>query len=122
MLLGTGPQGPIAGRRVAVTGMGVVSCCGVGRDALWTGLLAEPPEGERRVPDFDPERWFSAKDARQVDRFTQFSVAVAAMEVEDAGEIQADPGRSGSASRQRLGARSRTVANRGRAQGSRRDR
>ena len=95
MLLGTGSQGPIAGRRVAVTGMGVVSCCGVGSESLWTGLLGDPPQGERRVPDFDPERWFSAKEARQVDRFAQFSVAVASMAIEDAGELDADPGRSG---------------------------
>ena len=37
MLLGIGPEGPVAGRRVAITGMGVVSCCGVGTDALWAG-------------------------------------------------------------------------------------
>ena len=30
MLLGIGPDGPVAGRRVAITGIGVVSCCGVG--------------------------------------------------------------------------------------------
>jgi 3-oxoacyl-[acyl-carrier-protein] synthase II len=95
MLLGTGPEGPIGGRRVAVTGRGVVSCCGVGCESLWSGLLSDPPEGERRVRDFDPERWFTAKEARQVDRFAQFSVAVAAMALEDAGEVNADPGRSG---------------------------
>jgi 3-oxoacyl-[acyl-carrier-protein] synthase II len=93
MLLGVGPAGPVPGRRVAITGMGVVSCCGIGTEALWTGLNGPPPVGERRVSDFDPERWFSTKEARQVDRFAQFSVAVATMAVEDAGEIKADPGR-----------------------------
>jgi len=95
MQLGIGPVGPVAGRRVAITGMGVVSCCGIGTDALWTGLNGPPLVGEHRVADFDPERWFSAKEARQVDRFAQYSVAVAAMAVEDAGEIDTDPGRSG---------------------------
>jgi 3-oxoacyl-[acyl-carrier-protein] synthase II len=95
MLLGVGPEGPITGRRVAITGMGVVSCCGIGNDALWTGLNGTPPEGERRVPDFDPEQWFSTKEARQYDRFAQFAVAVAAMAMEDAGDLDADPGRSG---------------------------
>ena len=95
MLLGIGPDGPITGRRVAITGLGVVSCCGIGADALWTGLNGPPPEGERRVPDFDPERWFTTKEARQVDRFAQFAVAVADMALEDAGELDADPGRSG---------------------------
>jgi 3-oxoacyl-[acyl-carrier-protein] synthase II len=95
MLLGFGPDGPVAGRRVAITGMGVVSCCGIGVEALWAGLNGPAPVGERRANDFDPERWFSTKEARQVDRFAQFSVAVAAMALEDAGELTADPGRSG---------------------------
>jgi 3-oxoacyl-[acyl-carrier-protein] synthase II len=95
MLLGFGPDGPVAGRRVAITGMGVVSCCGIGVEALWAGLNGPPPVGEHRVYDFDPERWFSTKEARQVDRFAQFSVAVAAMALEDAGELSPDPGRSG---------------------------
>jgi 3-oxoacyl-[acyl-carrier-protein] synthase II len=95
MLLGFGPDGPIAGRRVAITGIGVVSCCGVGPEALWTGLNGPAPKGERRVPDFDPERWFSAKEVRQVDRFAQFSVAASEMALEDAGDLGADPDRAG---------------------------
>ncbi len=27
------------GRRIAVTGLGVVAPCGVGKDAFWSGLL-----------------------------------------------------------------------------------
>jgi 3-oxoacyl-[acyl-carrier-protein] synthase II len=95
MLLGTGPDGPVRGRRVAITGIGAVSCCGVGADALWAGLNGPAPVGERRVPGFDPEVWFSPKEARQVDRFTQFSVAATAEALEHAGDIHADPGRSG---------------------------
>jgi 3-oxoacyl-[acyl-carrier-protein] synthase II len=95
MQLGVGPEGPVAGRRVAITGLGVVSCCGIGTEALWTGLNGSPPEGPRRVPDFDPERWFTVKEARQLDRFAQFAVAAADMAIEDAGELGADPGRSG---------------------------
>jgi len=95
MLLGIGPDGPIVGRRVAITGMGVVSCCGIGTEALWTGLNGAPLVGERRASAFDPEQWMSTKEARQADRFAQFAVAVAAMALEDAGELNADPGRSG---------------------------
>ena len=87
MLLGIGPDGPVRGRRVAITGIGTVSCCGVGADALWAGLNGPPPVGERRVPDFDPEVWFTAKEARQVDRFTQFAVAATTEALEDAGEL-----------------------------------
>ena len=95
MLLGIGPDGPIVGRRVAITGIGVLACCGVGTEAFWEGLHRPAPEGERRVRDFDPDRWFTSKEARTLDRFAQFSVAVAEMAVEDAGELDADPGRSG---------------------------
>ncbi len=38
MLLGLGPDGPVTGQRVAITGVGAVSCCGVGTEALWAGL------------------------------------------------------------------------------------
>lgn len=95
MLLGFGHDGPIEGKRVAITGIGVVSCCGIGTDRLWTGLNGPVPEGERRVPDFDPGRWFSAKEVRQIDRFAQFGVAASEMALEDAGELGVDPDRAG---------------------------
>jgi 3-oxoacyl-[acyl-carrier-protein] synthase II len=95
MQLGVGPNGPIGGRRVAITGMAVISSVGTGLDAFWSGLHGPAPVEERRVNDFDAERWFSVKEARQLDRFAQFSVAVADMALADAGELNADPGRSG---------------------------
>jgi len=82
-------------RRVAVTGIGVVAPCGIGKDAFWEGLLAAPPEGERRVPDFDPTPLFGPKEVRRVDRFAQFAVAAAEQALADAGELGADPDRSG---------------------------
>jgi 3-oxoacyl-[acyl-carrier-protein] synthase II len=95
MLLGVGADGAMAGRRVAITGLGVVACCGIGIDAFWAGLLGEATVGERRVPDFDASTWFGPKEVRRVDRFAQFSVAAAQMAMDDAGEIGADPDRSG---------------------------
>ncbi len=95
MHLGIGPDGPVRGRRVAITGLGVLACCGMGIDAFWDGLLAPAPLGERRVPDFDPSVWFGPKEARRADRFTQFSVAAADMALTDAGDIGADPDRAG---------------------------
>jgi len=70
MQLGTGPDGPIRGRRVAITGLGAITCCGVGVDALWDGLL-HPSVVGGPVRDYDPERWFGSKEVRQLDRFAQ---------------------------------------------------
>ena len=95
MLLGRGPDGPIVGRPVAITGVGAVTCCGVGADALWEQLLDPSVSGERRVPDFDPSRWFGPKEARRLDRFAQMSVAAAELARTDAGDLDPDPDRSG---------------------------
>jgi 3-oxoacyl-[acyl-carrier-protein] synthase II len=95
MLLGIGPDGPVPGRRVAVTGLGAVTCCGLGVEALWAGLCSPGPQGDRRVPNFDPTVWFGSKEVRRVDRFAQLSVAAADEALRDAGEIGADPERSG---------------------------
>jgi 3-oxoacyl-[acyl-carrier-protein] synthase II len=96
MLLGVGPDGPIRGRRVAVTGLGAVTCCGVGVDALWEGLLHPTVTGAPRpVADFDPTVWFGPKDVRQVDRFAQFSVAAAQLALDDAGPLEVDPEKAG---------------------------
>ncbi len=95
MLLRTGPDGPIVGRSVAITGVGAVTCCGIGADALWEQLLHPTVSGERKVPDFDPLRWFGPKEARRLDRFAQMSVAAAEMARVDAGDLDADPARSG---------------------------
>ena len=83
------------GRRVAVTGIGVVASCGMGSAAFWEGLLGEPATGTRAISDWDPSPWFGPKDARRTDRFAQFAVAAAAMALDEAGAVAADPDRSG---------------------------
>ncbi len=86
----------MAGRRVAVTGIGALARCGIGADAFWQGLLEPAPEGSRAVDDFDPEPYFdNVKEARRTDRFAQFALAVAQMALEQAGEMTADPLRRG---------------------------
>ncbi|MBV9659769.1 MAG: beta-ketoacyl-ACP synthase II [Acidimicrobiales bacterium] len=88
----------IPGRRIAVTGIGVVAPCGIGRDAFWTGLLGKPPEGPRRVSGLDPTPIFGPKELRRVDRFTQFSAVAAAEAIADAGglgSLSVDPERAG---------------------------
>jgi 3-oxoacyl-[acyl-carrier-protein] synthase II len=80
---------------VAITGLGIVSCCGVGKDAFWEGLFGPAPTGERRVIGFDPSLWLGPKDVRRVDRFGQLTVAAADMALEDAGRVDVDPERAG---------------------------
>jgi len=83
-------------RRVAVVGIGVVSCAGTGLDAYWEGLNSAPPEGERGVHDFDPNDWYpNPKEARRADRSQHFAMASAIMAMEDAGELTSDPARNG---------------------------
>jgi 3-oxoacyl-[acyl-carrier-protein] synthase II len=85
-----------ATRRVAVTGVGVIAACGIGRDAFWSGLLAPQPEGERRINGFDPDSVFdSPKEARRTDRFSQIALFAAAEALEQSGDVGVDPVRAG---------------------------
>jgi 3-oxoacyl-[acyl-carrier-protein] synthase II len=90
MHIGTGADGPIQGRRVAVTGLGAVTCCGVGVDALWDGLL-HPSVVGGEVRGYDPADFFGPKEARQLDRFAQYSMVSADMAV----ELAVDPAKAG---------------------------
>lgn len=84
------------GRRVAVTGIGVVAPAGIGKDAFWSGLLSPAPNGFRQIDDWDPSPYFdNPKEARRSDRVSQFTLAAAAEALEQAGEISADPARRG---------------------------
>ena len=83
-------------RRVAVTGLGVVAPCGIGVDAFWEGLCGPAPIGDRRIVDFDPAPYFSnPKEVRRADRCTQFAIAASEMALAQAGDLTADPARSG---------------------------
>ena len=83
-------------RRVAITGVGVVSPCGIGTEAYWQGLLSAPPEGLRRIENFDPEAYFTnPKEARRTDRFAQFALAAADEAMTMAGDVGGDPTRKG---------------------------
>ena len=94
---GDGREG-VQGRRVAITGLGVVASCGIGREAFWKGLLGPAPEGPRRVTDFDASSVYGPKDIRRVDRFTQLAAVAAEEALGDAGGLSAmgvDPARAG---------------------------
>jgi len=82
-------------RRVVVTGLGVLASCGIGKDAFFAGLSGPAAVGPQSVGAFDPAGWFDPKEARQTDRFAQLSVAAAALALDDAGELGADPWRVG---------------------------
>jgi 3-oxoacyl-[acyl-carrier-protein] synthase II len=83
-------------RRVAITGLGVVSPVGVGQDAFWQGLLRPQPTGERRVHDFDPTRVYDdPKAIRRADRFEQFAIAAAKEALAQSGPLTASAERTG---------------------------
>src|SRR5437867_6929990 len=87
-------------RRVVVTGLGAVTPIGVGREALWAGILSSangvgpitrfdstefPVHFAAEVKNFDPAQFLSAKDARHLDRFVQFGLGAAIEAVKDSG-------------------------------------
>ncbi len=87
-----------AGRRVVVTGFGVVAPSGIGKDAFWQGLLGPAATGSNVsvIADWDPSPWFdNPKEARRADRVQQFALAAAAEAFDQLGELTADPGRKG---------------------------
>jgi len=95
-------------RRVAVTGIGVVSAFGDTFGDFWTALasgqsgirpITQMPGGSLRFPNvaeavsFDPSRHFEDKEAVLLDRFAQFAVVAAREAVVAAGvKITAETG------------------------------
>ncbi len=91
-----------SGRRVAVTGLGVVAPTGIGRTAFWDGLLgpgATVGTVARPSTDWDPSPYFdNPKQARRTDRVEQFALAAAGEAFDQAGGVDAigvDPARFG---------------------------
>ena len=87
-------------RRVVITGLGCISPVGNNVKDTWSALLAgtsgagmitqfDASEHKTRfaaeVKGFDAAAVFGARDARKMDRFTQFAVAAANEALEDAG-------------------------------------
>ncbi len=86
------------GRRVAITGYGVVAPCGMGKEAFWAGLNGPGITSGRsiEIADWDPLPYFeNAKEARRADRVEQLAVAAAAECFEHAGRPDVDPSRFG---------------------------
>lgn len=89
-------------RRIAVTGLGVVSPVGIGVDATWDAISHgrsgvtpiehfDASEYNTRfsgyVTDFDPSRWLDVKEARRMSRFQQFAIAAADEALTDSGLV-----------------------------------
>jgi len=85
-------------RRVVITGIGVVSPIGNGKEEYWKALeegkngvgpitlfdVSEyPVRIAAEVKDFDPGQWMDRKEVRKTDRVIHFAVAASDMAIED---------------------------------------
>lgn len=95
-------------KQLAITGLGIVSPLGIGKDAFFDGLAAmgqgprtwergietfdpAPYPGARaaEVPGFDGKQWLGDKGLRNMDRLTTLTVVAAKLAAQDAG-LRAD--------------------------------
>jgi 3-oxoacyl-[acyl-carrier-protein] synthase II len=91
---------PMKRRRSVITGIGPITCIGMGVENFWKGILAEK-SGITRISSFDTsmfnahcggeisgwkaEEFFPPHRLKRLDRYAQFSVASAKMALDDAG-------------------------------------
>ncbi len=71
------PSGPVPGYRVAVTGLGAISCAGLGVDALWTALLKDVAPESKRIAPFDASHIGGPKELRRFDPFALYALMAA---------------------------------------------
>lgn len=86
--------------RVVVTGIGIVSSLGMGKDPFWENILAGKSGISKvtlfdekyqsyckiagEIPGFDNKQFMEPKQAKRMDRFIQFAVAASKLAVADA--------------------------------------
>lgn len=85
--------------RIVITGIGLVTPFGVGKEPFWQGLISGknaigylstidttdlPVKIGAEVKNFDPDVYLGKKDARKMDRFTQFAVVAGIEAIKDA--------------------------------------
>ncbi|HEX6711959.1 MAG TPA: beta-ketoacyl-ACP synthase II [Thermoleophilaceae bacterium] len=81
-------------KEVVVTGVGAITPLGVGADTLferWSKGEVGIADGEAPCASFDPLKFFTRKEARRSDRFTQFALAAAQEALADAGWTDDSP-------------------------------
>jgi len=86
-------------RRVVVTGVGVVSPIGIGKEEFWKAVLAGkcginyitnfdtssfPCKLAAEIKNFDPQKYFTSKSSRRMSRGTQFAIVATKNALEDA--------------------------------------
>jgi 3-oxoacyl-[acyl-carrier-protein] synthase II len=90
----------VKGRRVVITGMGVISPVGLDVDTFWQSLVTgqsgiSPLENidltgleisvGAQIKNFDPGQFLGRKEIRRTDRYCQFALAAAAEAVKNSG-------------------------------------
>lgn len=70
-------SGPLQGRRVAVVGLGALSCAGVGVDALWQALQKDTAPESKRLAPFNADHLGGPKELRRLDPFTLYGLIAA---------------------------------------------
>ena len=91
-------------KRVVITGLGAITPIGIGKEAFWNSLI-EGKSGvgpitrfdtadfdckiAAEVKDYDANDYLDKKEAKRMDRFTQFAVVATKLAIED-GKINLD--------------------------------